>query len=330
MIFFRQFILSTHRLTGVAIVMNSSPAENPEKESTPATMSDATLKALRISESRYRRLFETAQDGILLLNATTGQIEDVNPYLIRMLGYSHRQFLGKKIWEVGSFSDIANSKEMFAELQTKGYVRYNDLPLKTRAGEEIAVEFISNTYDCEGVKVIQCNIRNMTERHADRAKILRHTQLYAALSQCNKAIVHCASKEELFQEACRAAVQFGGMTMAWVGLIDTKTRMVCPTVSFGDDTEYLKDLVISVDADSPFGQSPTGTAIRQVQPFWCQDFRNSPLIVLWQERAARAGFAASASLPLHNEGSAVGAFTLYSSEVDAFDESARNLLTEMA
>ncbi|EQD80438.1 PAS/PAC sensor hybrid histidine kinase, partial [mine drainage metagenome] len=76
------------------------------------------FKALRASESSYRRLFETAQDGILLLNVDTAQIEDVNPYLINMLGYTHAEFLGKKLWEVGPFSDRCESKEMFAELQT--------------------------------------------------------------------------------------------------------------------------------------------------------------------------------------------------------------------
>ena len=162
------------------------------------------------------------------------------------------------------------------------------------------------------------------------AKIQRHTQLYAALSQCNKAIVHCASEEELFLQICRAAVQFGGMKMAWIGLVDTETLMVRPAASFGDDTEYLRDLNISVDADSPFGRGPTGTAIRENQPFWCQDFLNDPVTIPWHERAARAGFAASASLPLHREGIVVGAFTLYSGEANAFDEAARDLLVEMA
>jgi len=126
--------------------------------------SDRALKALRVSEARYRRLFETARDGILLLNSDTAQIEDVNPYLIELLGYSHAEFLGKKLWEVGPFADKAESKEMFAELQAKGYVRYEDLPLKTKAGAEIPVEFVSNTYDCEGIRIIQCNIRNIAER----------------------------------------------------------------------------------------------------------------------------------------------------------------------
>jgi len=154
---------STIRKTA-AIFVNSTVPSRPETASAKDAPSDRALKALRVSESRYRRLFETARDGILLLNADTAQIEDVNPYLMEMLGYSHAEFLGKKLWDVGPFADRAESKEMFAELQTTGYVRYEDLPLKTKTGEEVPVEFVSNTYDCEGIKVIQCNIRNIAER----------------------------------------------------------------------------------------------------------------------------------------------------------------------
>jgi PAS domain S-box-containing protein len=144
--------------------------ELPDPSSASHALYGEALQALRVSESRYRRLFETAQDGILLLNATTAQIEDVNPYLIEMLGYTHAEFLGKKLWEVGPFADIKDSKEVFSQLQTKGYVRYDDLPLKTKTGVLIEVEFVSNSYDCEAIKVIQCNIRNITKRHqAERA-----------------------------------------------------------------------------------------------------------------------------------------------------------------
>jgi PAS domain S-box-containing protein len=116
---------------------------------TRETATDPKQRSLQISESRYRRLFETAQDGILLLNAGSAQIEDVNPYLMRMLGYSHAEFLGRKLWEVGAFADIARSKEMFAELQSAGFLRYESLPLKTKAGRAIEVEFVSNCYECE-------------------------------------------------------------------------------------------------------------------------------------------------------------------------------------
>ena len=291
---------------------------------------DSAIKALRFSESRYRRLFETAQDGILLLNAETAQIEDVNPYLISMLDYSHAEFLGKKIWEVGSFADIAQSKAMFEELQTKGYVRYKDLPLKTREGKEIPVEFVSNTYDCEGKQVIQCNIRNIAERKADQAILQRHMHLYAALSQGNKAIVRCDNEEELYLQFCRAVVEFGGMKMAWVGLASSDGTRILPITSFGEAIEDLLDVEIPLDAGGPFGRFPYVTSMREDQPYWCQDFMNDPNIAPWQARARRAGWAASASLPLHRNGSVTGVFILYSGETGAFDEPERKLLLEMA
>lgn len=138
----------------------------PSLVSIPASpdISTRSLIALRVSESRYRRLFEAARDGILILNADTAQIEDVNPYLVELLGYSRAEFLGRKLWEVGSFADIAESKDMFEHLQARGYVRYDDIPLRTKAGTLIPVEFVSNAYDCQGTRVIQCNIRNITLR----------------------------------------------------------------------------------------------------------------------------------------------------------------------
>jgi formate hydrogenlyase transcriptional activator len=123
-----------------------------------------TEEALKVSETRYRRLFETARDGILILDAETGQISDVNPFLVEMLGYSYEAFLGKKLWEIGPFKNIEASKATFLELQSKGYVRYNDLPLETKGGRQIAVEFVSNVYLVNHHKVIQCNIRDVTEQ----------------------------------------------------------------------------------------------------------------------------------------------------------------------
>lgn len=121
-------------------------------------------EALKASEIRYRSLFKSAKDGILILDAYTAQIVDVNPYMIEMLGYSHEEFLGKKLWEIGPFKDILESKDSFEELQRNGYIRYYDLPIKTTGGRVINVEFVSNVYLVNQIKVIQCNIRNITER----------------------------------------------------------------------------------------------------------------------------------------------------------------------
>ena len=121
-------------------------------------------ESLRDSEIRYRRLFETAQDGILILDAETGMIVDVNPFLIEMLGFSRETFLGKKIWELGFFKDTIANEDNFAELQQKEYIRYEDKPLKTADGRRIDVEFVSNVYLVNHQKVIQCNVRDITDR----------------------------------------------------------------------------------------------------------------------------------------------------------------------
>ena len=120
--------------------------------------------AVLASEIRSRRLFEAAQDGILILDADTGQIDDVNPFLTNLLGYSREQLLGNRLWEIGPFKDISASKAGFRELQHEAYVRYEDLPLETSDGRSINVEFVSNVHLVEGRKVIQCNIRDITKR----------------------------------------------------------------------------------------------------------------------------------------------------------------------
>jgi PAS domain S-box-containing protein len=128
-------------------------------------------KKLEFSETRYRRLFETAQDGILILDADTGQILDVNPFLVKMLGYSKKVFLGKKVWDIGVFHDEQESKKLFLELQNKGFVRYENLPLETSTGKTISVEFVSNIYLVNNIRVAQCNIRDMTEHVVDEKEI---------------------------------------------------------------------------------------------------------------------------------------------------------------
>ncbi|NCO33400.1 MAG: hypothetical protein AUJ92_08120 [Armatimonadetes bacterium CG2_30_59_28] len=121
-------------------------------------------ETLTASETRYRRLFESAKDGILILDAETGTIVDVNPFLIELLGFSHEQFLGKQVWELGFLKDIIAKQDNFLELQRQGYVRYEDMPLETAEGRRIDVEFVSNVYLVADRPVITCNIRDITER----------------------------------------------------------------------------------------------------------------------------------------------------------------------
>jgi PAS domain S-box-containing protein len=135
-------------------------------------------QALTASEAQYRRLFESAQDGILIVDAGTGQIQDVNPFLLDLLGFSREEYLGKKLWELAAFQDSEASKSAFLELQQKGYIRYDNIPLHAKSGNNVDVEFVSNIYDVGQKRVIQCNIRDISER---RQAEIRVKQLYADL-----------------------------------------------------------------------------------------------------------------------------------------------------
>ncbi len=153
------------------------------------TQRQRSEEALLASELRYRRLFESAQDGILILDAETGMVVDVNPFLIKMLGFSHEQFLGKKLWELGFFKDIVANQDNFAELQQKEYIRYENKPLETADGRRIDVEFVSNVYEVDHHKVIQCNIRDISERKRAEATLRGSEKRFRSLAVATSQII---------------------------------------------------------------------------------------------------------------------------------------------
>jgi PAS domain S-box-containing protein len=158
--------------------MKTSIKNNSQEKIYPSTLKEDLLA----SKIRYRRLFESAKDGILILDAETGKIIDVNPFLTNLLGFSKEEFIEKEIWEIGFFKDIAANKIKFLELQQREYVRYENLPLETIGGKKINVEFVSNVYLENHRKIIQCNIRDITERKKKEkdlvnSEMLRHTLL---------------------------------------------------------------------------------------------------------------------------------------------------------
>ncbi|MDD2881053.1 MAG: EAL domain-containing protein [Rhodoferax sp.] len=172
--------------------------------------------------------------------------------------------------------------------------------------------------------------RDVKDRKLAEQKVERISRLYAALSQCNQAIVRCNNTAELFPILCRDAVNFGGMKMAWIGVVDKADGCVKPVASFGAGVDYLEGLELSVDPTLAQGQGPTGIAIRQNQPCWCQDFQNDPATQPWHARGAEFGWGASAAIPLNRKGETIGLFSVYASTKNAFDDAAQQLLLEMA
>ncbi len=137
--------------------------------------------AVKTSEVRYRRLFQTAKDGILILDAHTLKIIDANPFMTELLGYAYDEFLGKELWEIGLFGDKRASQAAGQELKEKGYIRYDHLPLETKHGEKAEVEFVSNVYQVDHRSIAQCNIRDINERSRLEKKTKEQAEALADL-----------------------------------------------------------------------------------------------------------------------------------------------------
>jgi PAS domain S-box-containing protein len=170
----------------------ASTSELPEGAEGDTKGHRMSSEGLADSEIRYRRLFEASHDGILLLDVETGAITDVNPFLTKLLGYSHAEMLGKTLWDLGLFKDIDASKLAFRELIANLYVRYEDLPLQTKSGQSVSVEVVSNVYRANGEQVIQCNIRDIREqKDAELSEErLRQAQKMEAIGQLAGGLAH--------------------------------------------------------------------------------------------------------------------------------------------
>jgi len=221
-----------------------------DDETDKVARSNGNEENLRASELRYRRLFETAKDGILLLDADTGRITDVNPFLQDMLGYSHADLIGKALWEIGPIKDIAASRDAMNQLQKKEYVRYENLPLETKAGQHIQVEFVSNVYLVDGWRVIQCNVRDITARKraegslqkvndelvASVVELQRRDEEMKSLIRLNDLLQSCTTQAEAYQVVAHVAIELFAGQSGCLALLSSVDRHLETVARWGDET----------------------------------------------------------------------------------------------
>ncbi|MGM0381831.1 MAG: PAS domain S-box protein, partial [bacterium] len=165
-------------------------------------------EALEESEQHYRRLFETAQDGMLIVDASSGEIKDANPFIHEILGYAQEELVGKKLWNIGTFQDVVENHQRFEELIDRGYIRYEDLPLEDKSGREVPVEFVSNTYKAGDDEVLQCNIRDISQRKEAEERFKEsHRQLQTLFGNLPGIAYRCLYDEDwtmqFISEGCR-------------------------------------------------------------------------------------------------------------------------------
>jgi diguanylate cyclase (GGDEF)-like protein/PAS domain S-box-containing protein len=297
------------RLTRMATELAEKRGEEGVPHESLASERRRVERALKASEVRYRRLFESAKDGILILDAESGTIMDSNPFLEQMLEYTHAELQGKQLWEIGPFSDTAASQISFQELQSNEYIRYDDLPLETKAGQIRQVEFISNLYLVDTVRVIQCNVRDITARKLAEARVQqanealsslvavlqRRDSEFTGLAHMNDLLQTCETQDEAYRIiALKAGELFAGRS-GCLAVSHPSGRYLETVARWGDDM-IVEDVFPMVDC----------WALRRGRPHEVDDPRTSLLCTHFVRPPSR-GYRC---LPLMVQGETLGVLYL--------------------
>ncbi|MEI8157967.1 MAG: PAS domain S-box protein [Burkholderiales bacterium] len=291
---------------------------------------ESAATALRENELKYRALFETTTDANLLL--VDGGFIECNAAALKVFGCTREQLIGSSPTKFSppTQPDGRSSEEEVIKRINRVFAGEHQVFEWTHCradGSPFFAEVSLNRLDFGGKPHMLAIVRDVSARKRDELALVRLNRLYTTHSQCNKAIVHCATEEALFAQICRDVVEFGGFKMAWIGLVDQTDQQVRSVASFGDGKHYLENLQMPMNPDN---RAPTASAIRDNLPVWCQDFHNDPRTAPWHERGEVSGWAASASLPLLRSGVAVGVLNLFAGEAYAFDTEVCKLMVAMA
>ena len=121
-------------------------------------------QALVASEERFRRLFETSHDGLLLVNKETGIIIEVNEALTELLGMSRDEVIGKQIQETGIVSHETDVPGLIEKLIDTGFYVFDNVLINLKT----SLPFTAQVSLTNRSTVIQCNIRDISERISEK------------------------------------------------------------------------------------------------------------------------------------------------------------------
>jgi len=276
---------------------------------------------------RYETLMREASDSILVLDGE-GRILEANDQACRQYGFARQELLGMDICELRVAEARAEGHVLFQRLLASGSIRFESWHQR-KDGSTFPVEVSARALELEGQRRVLSFARDISERRKQERELQRMTQLYAALSQVNQAIVWSPDRESLFAKLCEVMVEFGSFDMAWIGLNDSGLGQVRVVASYGDDQGYLERIRVE-RGPTAHGFGPVGRAIREGSPCILNDFLGTPGTEPWREAAEASGFRAVAAFPIRREGQVIGALAVYSREMNVFAAQEEALLVEAA
>jgi two-component system sensor histidine kinase/response regulator len=291
---------------------------------------------LRKSEGHFRSLVELSPVP-LAMNDREGNITFLNRAFVRTYGYTIEEIPTIKDWFELAYPDPLYRKEIGDNwneavehaFANKTEVTPVEVKVRDKKGHDRDVVINASFLDESG-KAIVVTLFDITKAKAEEERIRRLGRLYAALSGCQAAMISAKSQSEIFERICDVIYQEGVAKLVWIGVPDHLSKMITSVYSCGEGDAYMKGISVSFDKRDPLGRGPTGTAVNEGHPVWCQDFAHDKHTKPWHERGEKYGWKSSASLPLYRKGEVVSVLTLYFDKVAYFDNEIQILLLKIA
>jgi diguanylate cyclase (GGDEF)-like protein/PAS domain S-box-containing protein len=284
---------------------------------------------LAASQSYLQATLDALPDLLFEIDAE-GYFHHYHSRRYDLLGAAPEAFLNKTMVEVLPEPVVRIFQEAIAEAAQHEYASLKEYSLDLPQGTHWFSLSMAKKKSTHQKQRFIALVRDITQQKNAEQQLARIIKIYAALSQCNQAIVRCVNEDDLFPIVCQDIVTFGGFDFAWIGRVNHEDGTIEPVARYGQGAGYLSTLTLSMKANDPHGNGPAGKAARLGQPIWNQDFQHDPQTTPWQNQARIYGWHSVAGLPLTCEERVVAVLLLYSTTPHAFDESAKNLLIELA
>ena len=296
---------------------------------TDITERHLAAEAVRRAGAYNRSLLEASLDPLVTINPQ-GRITDVNNATEKVTGYSRNELIGTDFSNY--FTEPERARAGYQQVFREGWVQDYELEVRRRDEHTTPVLYNASVYKDENGKVIGvfAAARDISERKKAEKELALVNRALKAITECNEAMVRASEEADLLERVCRLLVEVGGFRLVWVGYAEQdEAKSVRPVAHAGFEEGYLATLNLTW-ADEERGRGPTGTAIRTGQLCGTRNFLGDRQVVPWRAEATRRGYASSIALPLILEGRTLGALTLYSQAVDAFDGKEVSLLEDLA
>ena len=272
---------------------------------------------LRESEEKYRSLVENSPDGVIIY--VDDKIAFINEEGVRMLRAKDKnELIGKPVLQFVHPDSLEDLSKRMKEIVTDNYIstsveakfiRIDGTPF------DVEVKGIPTLY--ERKNAVQIIVHDITLRKQNTLELNKINRVYALISQINNLIIRTHNRQELFQEICNIAVNFGKFHMSWIGLLNDNDKIITAALAGHEDGYFTKSNITTV-LDVPEGRGPTGKALREGRTVICNDIANDPMMKPWRKDALERGYSSVISIPIIVRNTKIGAFNLYSQETNFF------------